>query len=274
MVLDENQAKRYVRHFSLREIGLQGQKKLLSSRVLVVGAGGLGSPAIMYLASAGVGTIGIVDYDDVDMSNLQRQIIHRTENIGMKKTQSARITAESISPDTKIVLHEYRLTPDNIMETIAGYDFILDCTDRFEIKFLINDACVIAQKPYSHAGAIRFEGQAMTYIPGKGPCLRCLMGDVPHDAVTCREAGVVGAAVGVLGSIQALEAIKYLTGNGGLLCGKIFSFDGLSMNVRVHNMPNPDPECAVCGKEPSIRTLSDRISDYTVSQCMIGGDEK
>lgn len=274
MFFDESQTKRYVRHFSLKEIGFQGQKKLLSSKVLVIGAGGLGSPAIMYLAAAGVGTIGIADFDDVDLSNLQRQIIHQTKNIGLKKTKSAEITAKSINPDVKITLHEYLLNPDNIMDIISEYDFILDCTDRFEVKFLINDACVIAQKPYSHAGVVRFEGQAMTYVPGQGPCLRCLMEEVPHDAVTCREAGVVGAAVGVLGSVQALEAIKYLIGKGQLLSGKIFSFDGLSMNVRVHNIPNSDPACAVCGRTPSIKSLSDNITDYQVQSCMIGGDEK
>lgn len=267
MVLNEQQAKRYVRHFALKEIGVSGQKKLLSSKVLVIGAGGLGSPAVLYLASAGVGTLGIADFDTIDCSNLQRQIIHRTENIGMSKALSAGNAAKALNPDISIRLYDFALTPDNIMDVIAAYDFILDCTDRFETKFLINDACVLAEKPYSHAGVVRFEGQAMTYVPHKAPCLRCLMGEVPHGAATCKEVGVLGAAVGVLGSIQAMEAVKYLTGTGELLCGKVFSFDGLTMKVRVHSMAGADPECGVCGKVPAIRSLSENRDDYEMTAC-------
>ncbi len=274
MILKEEQAKRYVRHFALKEIGVRGQKKLLSAKVLVIGAGGLGSPAIMYLAAAGIGTIGIADFDKVDISNLQRQIIHMTDRIGETKTNSAKLTVSAINPDVSVICCSELLTPDNIMNIISGYDFILDCTDRFETKFLINDACVLSEKPYSHAGVVRFEGQAMTYVPGKGPCLRCLMGDVPHDAVTCKDVGVIGAAAGVLGSIQALEAVKYILGKGELLCGKIFSFDGLSMKVRVHSMPNSDPECAVCGISPLIRDLYDHREDYVITSCTIGGDDE
>lgn len=274
MIIDSKQAKRYVRHFSLNEIGVQGQKKLMSSRVLVIGAGGLGSPAIMYLAAAGVGVIGIVDFDNVDLSNLQRQIIHTTDDIGIKKIISAKNTALAINPDVQIKLYDCQLVPENIIDVISDYDFVLDCTDRFETKFLINDACVIAKKPYSHAGIVRFEGQAMTYVPDKGPCLRCLMGEVPHDAATCKETGVVGAAVGVLGSIQALEAIKFIIGKGDLLCGKVLTFDGLSMNIRVHSIPNADPDCAVCGKTPSIKKLTDNSSDYEIRSCVTGGDNK
>ncbi len=271
MILNEQQAKRYARHFALKEIGVKGQKKLLASSVLVIGAGGLGSPAILYLAAAGVGTIGIVDFDTVDCSNLQRQIIHQTDAVGTPKTASAGNAVRALNPDVTTRLYDCALTPDNILEVIADYDFILDCTDRFETKFLINDACVLAGKPYSHAGVVRFEGQAMTYVPGKGPCLRCLMGEVPHDAATCQSVGVLGAAVGVLGSIQAMEAVKYLTGNGDLLCGRVFSFDGLSMNVRVHRMPGADPGCAVCGKAPSIRSLADHREEYRIQSCTTGG---
>lgn len=273
MAISEQQAKRYARHFSLKEIGVRGQKKLLSSKVLVIGAGGLGSSAILYLAAAGVGSLGIADFDAVDLSNLQRQIIHKTENVGMPKTRSAEIAVKAIDPNISIRLYNFALTPDNITDIISEYDFILDCTDRFETKFLINDACVIAEKPYSHAGVVRFEGQAMTYIPKKGPCLRCLMGGVPHDAVTCKDAGVIGAAVGVLGSVQALEAVKYLTGVGDLLCGRIFSFDGLTMNVRVHSMPGADPDCAVCGGSPSIKNLAENSRDYFIQSCNNGGDD-
>lgn len=273
MALNKQQAKRYARHFSLKEVGVQGQKKLLSSKVLVIGAGGLGSPAIMYLAAAGVGILGVVDFDEVDCSNLQRQIIHTTESVGMPKTQSAENAAKSLNPDIEVRQYNFPLTPDNIMEVIADYDFILDCTDRFETKFLINDACVLAGKPYTHAGVVRFEGQAMTYVPGKGPCLRCLMGNVPHDTATCREVGVLGAAVGVLGSIQAMEAIKFLIGAGDLLCGKIFTFDGLTMKVRVHSMPGADPECAVCGSTPKFHTLAENRDDYLIPSCNTGGEK-
>ena len=272
MVLDQQQAKRYVRHFALKEIGISGQKKLLSSKVLVIGAGGLGSPAIMYLTAAGVGTLGIADFDTVDCSNLQRQIIHNTETLGMPKTISAEKAAKAINPDIIIKRYDFPLTSDNIIPIITEYDFILDCTDRFETKFLINDACVLSEKPYTHAGVVRFEGQAMTYVPQKGPCLRCLMGDVPHDAATCKDVGVIGAAVGVLGSIQALEAVKYITGAGELLCGKILTFDGLTMNMRVHSVPHADPECAVCGKTPKIKNLSDNNSDYQIPSCQTGGE--
>ena len=272
MSFDAVQAKRYARHFVLKEIGIKGQKKLSESKVLVIGAGGLGSPAIMYLASAGVGTIGIADYDKVDLSNLQRQIIHTTERTGQSKTTSAENTAIAINPEINIITINERLVPENIIRIISGYDFILDCTDRFETKFLINDACVIARKPFSHAGVIRFEGQAMTYVPGNGPCLRCLMGSVPHDSDTCSEAGVVGAAAGVLGSIQALEAVKYLTSSGKLLCGRVLTFDGLNMNVRVHQMAGSDPRCAVCGKAPVITDLIENQNDYLISCSNTGGE--
>ena len=265
MVIDKDKAKRYSRHFALKEIGVSGQKKLLSSKVLVIGAGGLGSPVIMYLAAAGVGTIGIADGDTVDVSNLQRQIIHNEKSVGVPKTVSAKRTAESIAPDVNVVIHEGPVTAENIMDIISQYDFIVDCTDRFETKFLINDACVLAKKPYSHAGVVRFGGQAMTYVPGKGPCLRCLMGDVPKDAPTCREAGVLGAAVGVIGSVQALEAVKYITGAGDLLCGRVLTFEGLEMKVRVHNMPYSDPDCPVCGIKPRITDLSVSKDEYMIS---------
>lgn len=245
--MNSEQETRYARHLILKEIRKEGQEKLLRSKVLVIGAGGLGSPVIMYLAAAGVGTIGIADCDRVDLSNLQRQIIHNTDSVGMPKTISAKNTALGINPDVNICIHDVYVTADNINEIILPYDFIIDCTDSFEAKFMINDACVRAKKPYSHGGAVRFEGQAMTYVPDKGPCLRCLMGDVPEYTQTCRMTGVLGAAVGVIGSVQAMEAVKYLTRAGDLLCGKVLSFDGLTMNVRVHSMPGADPDCPVCG---------------------------
>lgn len=269
MVLSEAQAERYSRHFVLREIGLSGQKRLLQSKVLVIGAGALGSSALMYLAAAGVGVIGIADYDRVDLSNLQRQIVHTVKTVGDEKTHSARQAIQERNPDVTVQLHDERMTPDNIQSVIQQYDFILDCTDRFESKFLINDACVLSRKPYSHAGAVRFEGQVMTYVPGQGPCLRCLLGSVPpwEDTVTCSQAGVLGAVTGVIGSLQALEAVKYLLGIGDLLVGKVLAFDGLSMRFHVTEVKHADPGCGVCGEHPTILSLADNRAEYEEHGC-------
>lgn len=264
MEFTELQAERYSRHFILREIGVSGQRKLCEGRVLVIGAGGLGSAALAYLASAGVGTIGIADFDCVSLSNLQRQIIHGTACLGEDKLLSAQKFIKNLNPDVTVNLHYGMVSLDNITGLIANYDFVLDCTDRFESKFLINDACVLAKKPYSHAGVVRFEGQAMTYIPGKGPCLRCLLGGVPPraDCNTCSQVGVVGAAVGVIGSIQALEAIKFLVGSGELLCGRVLHFDGLNMKMKVTDFPHADPDCAVCGDNARITSLDKNRAEY------------
>ena len=212
MVISKEQAERYARHFVLKEIGVSGQKRLLQSSVLVIGAGALGSSALFYLASAGVGVIGICDGDLVELTNLSRQIIHRQADIGTFKTESAKKALAALNPDVTIQTIPKRVTPDNVESVIAPYDFILDCTDRFETKFLINDACVLREKPYSHAGAVRFEGQAMTYVPGRGGCLRCVLGGVPENAASCAEAGVLGTIPGILGCVQATEAIKFLLG--------------------------------------------------------------
>lgn len=247
------QSRRYSRQFVLKEIGVFGQEKLCKSRVLIIGAGGLGSNAIMHLAAAGVGTIGIADYDDVDLSNLQRQVIHSTLSLGMNKADSAEEFVKRLNPDVKVETIKERLTAKNIEKAIENYDFVLDCTDRFENKFLINDACVINKKPFCHGGVIGFEGQVMTYVPSK-PCLRCVLRDIPRDAPTCSDFGVIGAAVGVIGSIQALEAIKYLTGRGELLAGKILKFDGLNNNVRIINF-KADEDCPICGENRTIIRL-------------------
>ncbi len=262
MVFTEKQVERYSRHFVLKEIGIAGQEKLLNSSVLVIGAGALGSAALFYLAAAGVGTLGISDYDNVDLSNLQRQILHNTKTVGITKTQSAKQTIESLNPDIRIVLHEEKMTVDNISDIIQRYDFIIDATDRFESKFLINDACVLAEKPYVHAGIVRFSGQVLTYVPHKSPCLRCLLEDVPPHTVTCTEVGVLGAAVGVLGSIEALEAIKYLVGAGELLMGRLLNFDGLEMKFRTIPFPI-SPHCRICGKNADIHNLKNNQKDYT-----------
>ena len=212
MAFTNEQLERYSRHIILKEVGAKGQKKLLNASVLIIGAGGLGAPAAMYLAAAGVGTIGIVDADEVDLSNLQRQIIHTTADIGKAKVKSAKETMQAINPDITVNTYRTFVTSENVMELIKDYDFIIDGTDNFSAKFLINDACVMAKKPFSHAGIIRFKGQLMTYVPGGGPCYRCVFKNPPpKDAVpTCKQAGVIGAMGGVIGSLQSMVVVKYI----------------------------------------------------------------
>lgn len=259
MAFTNEQLERYARHIILKELGVKGQKKLLNGKVLIIGAGGLGAPAAMYLAAAGVGTIGIVDADEVDLSNLQRQIIHATCDIGKAKVQSAKETMEAMNPDVTVNAYREFVTSENIMELIADYDFIIDGTDNFPAKFLINDACVFAKKPYSHAGIIRFKGQLMTYVPGHGPCYRCVFKNPPpKNAIpTCKEAGVVGAMGGVIGSLQAMEAIKYLTGVGEMLTGTLLTYDALTMDFRKIRLPADTSGCSLCGSHPTITELID-----------------
>ncbi|ADU21420.1 HesA/MoeB/ThiF family protein [Ruminococcus albus] len=254
MALTDEQLERYSRHITLKEIGVRGQKKLLSSRILIIGAGGLGSPAAMYLAAAGVGTIGIADSDKVELSNLQRQIIHTTEDIGKSKAASAEDTINALNPDVTVNTYEIRVNSTNILDLIKDYDFIIDGTDNFAAKFLINDACVLAKKPFSHAGILRFTGQLMTCVPDKSPCYRCIFeAPPPKDTVpTCREAGVIGAMAGIIGTMQALEAIKYITGQGELLTGFMLTFDGLKNEWRKIKLPERVKHCAVCGEHPAI----------------------
>ncbi|TQI68095.1 molybdopterin-synthase adenylyltransferase MoeB [Clostridium sp. KNHs216] len=253
MAFTNDQLERYSRHIILSEVGVKGQKKLLNAKVLIIGAGGLGAPAALYLAAAGVGTIGIADADEVDLSNLQRQVIHTTPDLGKAKVQSARETMEAINPDIAVNTYRTFVSADNIMKLIADYDFIIDGTDNFPAKFLINDACVLAKKPFSHAGIIRFRGQLMTYVPGQGPCYRCVFKEPPPpDAVpTCRQAGVIGAMGGVIGSLQAMEAVKYIIGRGELLTGYLLTYDALKMEFRKIKLP-PAKDCAVCGEHPTI----------------------
>lgn len=259
MAFTNEQLERYSRHIILKEVGVKGQKKLLNGKVLIIGAGGLGAPAAMYLAAAGVGTIGIVDADEVDLSNLQRQIIHATEDLGKAKVQSAKETMNRMNPDVTVNTYRTFVTSENVMELISGYDFIIDGTDNFPAKFLINDACVMAKKPFSHAGIIRFKGQLMTYVPGEGPCYRCIFKDPPpKDAVpTCKQAGVIGAMGGVIGSLQAMEAIKYIVGTGDLLTGCLLTYDALKMEFRKIKLPKHVPDCGVCGEHPTITELID-----------------
>ncbi len=269
MAFSQEQLERYSRHFVLREIGVSGQKRLMNSRVLVIGAGALGSSALLYLTAAGVGTLGIADGDRVDMSNLSRQIIHRTSGVGTLKTDSAKQAIGQLNPDVTVNLYSERVTPDNIQEIIKPYDFVIDCTDRFESKFLINDACVLGEKPYSHAGAVRFEGQTMTFVPGKGACLRCLLSRVPsgEQTLTCSEAGVFGAVPGMLGCIQAAEAVKYLLGAGELLVGRVLHIDGLTMRMSAVNVGAAREDCPVCGANPRIRSLLENRAEYEEASC-------
>lgn len=259
MAFTNEQLERYSRHIILKEVGVKGQKKLLNGKVLIIGAGGLGAPAAMYLAAAGVGTIGIADADEVDLSNLQRQIIHGTQDVGKAKVKSAKETINEMNPD--VIVNTYRtfVTSENILSLIKDYDFIIDGTDNFPAKFLINDACVMAGKPFSHAGIIRFQGQLMTYVPGEGPCYRCVFRNPPpKDAVpTCKEAGVIGAMGGVVGSLQAMEAIKYITGVGELLTGSLLTYDAITMNFRKVKLPNHVKDCTICGENPTITQLID-----------------
>ena len=264
MAFTNEQLERYSRHIILQEVGVKGQKKLLNASVLIIGAGGLGAPAALYLAAAGVGTIGIVDADEVDLSNLQRQVIHTTNDVGKAKVKSAAETMEAINPDVTVKTYRTFVDSSNIMDLIKDYDFIIDGTDNFPAKFLINDACVMAEKPFSHAGIIRFKGQLMTYVPGEGPCYRCVFKNPPpKDAVpTCKQAGVIGAMGGVIGSLQAMEAIKYIIGKGDLLTGKLLTYDALKMEVHTIKLPKDD-HCAVCGDEPTITELI----DYEQAEC-------
>lgn len=264
MAFTNEQLERYSRHIILQEVGVKGQKKLLSASVLIIGAGGLGAPAALYLAAAGVGTIGIVDADEVDLSNLQRQVIHTTNDVGKAKVKSAAETMEAINPDVTVKTYRTFVDSTNIMDLIKDYDFIIDGTDNFPAKFLINDACVMAGKPFSHAGIIRFKGQLMTYVPGEGPCYRCVFKNPPpKDAVpTCKQAGVIGAMGGVIGSLQAMEAIKYIIGKGELLTGKLLTYDALKMEFHTIKLPK-DHHCAVCGDEPTITELI----DYEQAEC-------
>ena len=255
MALTEEQLERYSRHIILKEVGVKGQKRLLESKVLLFGTGGLGSPAAMYLAAAGVGMIGLVDDDVVELSNLQRQIIHFTQDVGKPKVLSGQETINFINPDVNVKTYSEWVSPQNIQDIIKDqdYDFIIDATDNFPTKFLINDACVLLKKPFSHAGIIQFQGQIMTYVPGKGPCYRCIFHNPPPpDAVlTCKQTGVLGVMGGIIGTMQATEAIKYILGIGELITGHLLTYDALMMEFRKIKFSS-NSNCAVCGEYPAI----------------------
>lgn len=261
MDFKEEQIERYSRHIILSEVGVEGQQKILNSKVLVIGTGGLGAPAAMYLAAAGVGTIGLVDADKVDLSNLQRQIIHQTKDVGKLKVISGQETINEMNPDVNVVTYHSFVDSSNILDIIKDqdYDFVIDGTDNFAAKFLINDACVIANKPFSHAGIIRFNGQLTTYIPDNNtPCYRCMFKEPPPDGAvpTCREAGVLGVMGGVIGSLQATEALKYILGIGDNLAGYMLTYNALTMEFRKVKIKK-QANCAICGDEPTIKELID-----------------
>lgn len=248
--LSEVQKERYARHIVLQEAGEEGQKKLLNGKVLIIGAGGLGSPAAMYLAAAGVGTLGVADADVVDLSNLQRQIAHGTGDIGKPKVESIREAIHDMNPDVTVQAYQAFAGKENIMDLLEKYDFVIDATDNFTSKFLINDACVRAGKPFCHAGILRFQGQVMTYVPGKGPCYRCIFKEAPPKGAVpgCKEVGIIGAMAGVIGSLQAMEAIKYLLGAGELLTGRLLTYNALHNEFRTVKLPMDVPGCPVCGQ--------------------------
>lgn len=265
MAFTNEQLERYSRHIILKEVGVKGQKKICNGKVLIIGAGGLGAPVGMYLAAAGVGTIGIADADVVDLSNLQRQVIHTTADIDKPKVESAKETMLAINPDITVNTYHEFIASDNIMDIIKDYDFVIDGTDNFPAKFLINDACVMAKKAFCHGGIIRFQGQLMTWVPDQDvPCYRCVFKNPPpKDAVpTCKQAGVIGAMAGTIGCLQAMEAIKFLTGAGELLTGQLLTYNALKNDFRKIKLPR-DHDCAVCSDHPQIHELI----DYEQSEC-------
>lgn len=245
---------RYSRHLMMPEVGPEGQSKLKSARVLCIGAGGLGSPAALYLAAAGVGTIGIVDLDDVDLSNLHRQLLHGTKDIGRKKLESARDRLRDVNPNVALELHECRFASANAREIVEHYDVVVDGSDNFPTRYLSNDVCVFARKPNVYGSIFRFDGQSTVFAPHLGgPCYRCLFPEPPEPGTvpSCAEAGVLGVLPGVVGTVQAIEAIKLLLGIGEPLIGRLLHFDALKMKFREFNLRR-DPECPVCGKNPTI----------------------
>jgi len=247
--LDADQRNRYQRHLLLPEVGEAGQQRLLESKVLLLGAGGLGSPAALYLAAAGVGTIGIVDMDVVDSSNLQRQILHNLDRIGERKVDSAKKTITAMNPDVDVVTYDVRLGADNVLDIINSYDVIVDGTDNFPTRYLVNDAALLKRIPVVHGSIFRFEGQATVFYPYEGPCYRCLVPEPPPAelAPSCAEAGVLGVLPGIIGSIQAVETIKLLLGLGEPLVGRLLAYDALEESFRTFKIRR-DPECPACGE--------------------------
>lgn len=257
MALSAAELARYDRHLALPELGAAGQERLRAARVLVVGAGGLGSPAALYLAAAGVGRLGLLDFDRVELSNLQRQVLFASGDVGRPKTAAARERLLALNPEITVVAHELTLCAGNVLDLFRGYDIVLDGTDRLTARYLVNDACVLLGKPLISAAIHRFEGHALTYLPGQGPCYRCLFPQAEEGgAASCAEAGVLGVLPGVLGALQATEAIKIITGMGQPLVGRLLTYDALEL--RFLELPfTRRPDCAVCGDHPTITRPAD-----------------
>ncbi|MBQ1393719.1 MAG: HesA/MoeB/ThiF family protein [Lachnospiraceae bacterium] len=264
MVFSKDEMERYTRHFVLQDVGVAGQKKIKAGSVLVVGAGGLGSPALFYLAAAGVGKIGIIDGDQVQISNLQRQILHDTNRVGWNKAQSAKQAILKLNPNVEVVVYEELFQPEIAQTLVSQYDIVLDGVDNFETKFLINDACVLEQKPFVHGGILGWQGQIFTCIPGETCCYRCIYEAVPkgENIPNCSQAGVIGALPGIIGSMQALEVLRYLLGLEPLYAGKMYVFDGSSGVSRVIPFPNTAPHCKICGEQPEIHSVIENRTEY------------
>lgn len=256
--LTQEEILRYSRHLIMPEVGVEGQEKLKDARVLMIGTGGLGSPAALYLAAAGIGHLGLIDFDNVDFSNLQRQIIHSTKTVGRPKVESARERLSEINPHIKITTYNEMLTKDNILRILPEYDMVLDGTDNFQTRYLVNDACVFLKKPFVYGSIFRFDGQATVFYPGKGPCYRCLFAEPPPPGMvpSCAEGGVLGILPGVIGVIQATEVVKLVIGKGEPLIGRLMLYDALKMNFREVKFRR-NPKCPVCGDAPTITELID-----------------
>ena len=258
MDFTEEQIYRYSRHIILPEVGGVGQQKLLEAKVLCLGAGGLGSPILQYLAAAGVGNIGILDFDVVDMSNLQRQVIHSKDTVGVKKTESAKSFIQKLNPDVNAVIHDARLSSDNVMDIFKDYDIVVDGSDNFPTRYLVNDACVMLGKTNVHGSIFRFDGQVTVFKPKEGPCYRCLYPEPPPPGMvpSCQEAGVLGVLAGVVGTLQAVEVIKQILGTGDSLVGKLLLYNALKVEFRKLNLRR-DVDCPVCGDKPTVTELID-----------------
>jgi molybdopterin/thiamine biosynthesis adenylyltransferase len=271
--LDSTQLDRYSRHIFLDGVGSEGQEALLDARVLVLGAGGLGSPIIQYLAAAGVGTLGIADDDEVELSNLQRQIIHGDDDVGRKKVDSAADYVAQLNPDVTVEKHDTRVTKDNIEALIDGYEFVVDGTDNFATRYLVNDACTLAGKPFSHGAIFRFEGQITTFSSDDdSPCYRCLFPEAPPDGMVpnCATAGVLGVLPGTVGCIQATETVKSILGKGDLLDGRVVFYDALGMEFDTVEITQKD-DCPVCSDDPAIESVQD--VEYSDSCAIDGGPD-
>jgi molybdopterin/thiamine biosynthesis adenylyltransferase/rhodanese-related sulfurtransferase len=256
--LTVEEVRRYSRHLIIPDVGMAGQKRLKNAKVLVLGAGGLGSPAMLYLAAAGAGTLGVVDFDEVDESNLQRQVIHGQSDVGKPKAVSAKESIAEVNPLVNVNVHQVRLDNDNVMELFSAYDLIIDGTDNFATRYLVNDACVLLNKPYVWGSIYRFDGQASVFWAEHGPCYRCLYPEPPPPGMvpSCAEGGVLGVLCASIGSVQVTEAIKLLTGVGEPLLGRLQLYDALEMSWRQLRI-RKDPECAICGKNPTVTGLID-----------------